>query len=196
MANFDITFGLTVAHEGYYASEEFWRRHGDTRSGETYMGVDRIANPTWDGWKIIDGWKATHGTPKWNFRFPLELGLEPLVIKAAKEKYWDIMHGDAIKTQAIANLIFEMLWGSGGWGIKQVQKSINVLIAPKKIGVDGNLGTKESIPYINSLPQVKLYETIYHTRRAWYVEQRNAGNPNADSWLSRLAKYPETITVT
>lgn len=194
MADFKITFPLTLGNEGYYVSQEFWRAHGDNVSGETYMGIDRIQNSAWQGWSVIDAYKANNGTPAWNFRFPQELGLETMVMQFVKGNYWDRMKGDLIINQALANLIFDMEYMSGGWGIEQMQKSINQLIAPAIIGVDGQIGN-QTLGYINSLPAAQLYATVYNTRRTWYVQERLKGNVNANAWLVRLSKYPAMIEV-
>ena len=192
MADFNIAFPIVESGEGYYVSEEFWREHHDNVSGETYMGIDRIQNPNWAGWAIIDAYKAKNGQIPYNTRLPLSLGLEPLVAVFAKARFWDVFHGDLIQNQSIANLIGEMNYMSGSFGIQQVQGSINKLIAPKVIAVDGAMGSA-TVGDINSLPQAQLYETIYNTRKSWYLLKKQQGDPNAGGWLNRLAQLPATI---
>jgi len=190
MADFNVSYPLVISGEGYYVSQEYWRAHHDNVSGETYMGIDRIQNPNWPGWAIIDQYKAANGPIPYNTRLPLSLGLEQMVLSVVKEKYWDTFRGDQIQTQAIATLIFEMDYMSGGWGIKEVQKAINTLLPPAQaIGVDGGIGSV-TLGYINSLPQDQLYAAIYNGRKGWYEQEQQAGNSNADGWLKRWALLP------
>ena len=192
MADFDIAFPLTVAHEGYYVSQDYWRARGDNKSGETYMGIDRIANPGWAGWPIIDAYKASHGAIAYNTRLPQSLGLEPLVEATAKANYWDHIHGDEIKDQDMANLIFESYWGSGSFGITQVQQSINK-ISDQPVNLDGVFGV-DTLNAVNNAPQAPLYSQIYNDRKDWYVSKLNQGNPNASGWLTRLGSFPSSIS--
>jgi hypothetical protein len=192
MADFSIAYPLVISGEGYYVSQEYWRAHGDNVSGETYMGVDRIQNPKWGGWAIIDQYKVTNGPIPYDTELPASLGLELLVEAISKKNYWDTFQGDNIKTQDIATLIFEMNYMSGSFGIKQVQQSINEIIAPKQIVVDGGIGSI-TIGYINNLYQPQLYAAIYNKRKAWYLEEQQQGNADAAGWLTRLAKLPAEI---
>ena len=192
MANFDIAYPLTITGEGYYVSEAWWRAHKDTVSGETYMGVDRIQNPNWAGWAIIDQYKAAHGAIPYNTRLPLSLGLEPMVKAFTKAKFWDVFHGDKINSQGIANLICEMNYMSGSWGLQEVQKAINLLIAPKSIVVDGGIGNV-SLGYINSLPVNDLYAKIYTVREMWYESKLAQGDKDAQGWMNRWAQLPSEL---
>ena len=191
MADFSIAFPITVAHEGYYVSQDYWRAHGDSKSGETYMGIDRIANPGWAGWPILDQYKASPGPIAYNTRLPESLGLEPLVEATAKANYWDHIHGDEIKDQDMANLIFESYWGSGSFGISQVQQSINKVI-DQPVSLDGVFG-QDSLAAVNNAPQAQLYSQIYNDRKNWYISKLNQGNPNAPGWLARLGTFPSSI---
>jgi len=192
MANFSIAFKKTVGHEGGYVPSDYAIKVQDS-GGETYMGIARNYNPEWEGWAIIDRYKAQFGVPKWNFFFPESLGLSKMVEAQAKKKYWDAINGDQIQNQELANLLFELYWGSGGLGIKQAQRSLNKVI-DRPVAVDGVLG-KDTLTAINSADQSALYEQIYNDRKGWYESKLQAGNPNAKGWLNRLAKYPVAIAV-
>lgn len=188
MADFDKAFPKIASFEGYYVSQEWERAHGDQHSGETYMGVDRIANPTWTGWAIIDKYKAQHGTPAWNFRFPQELGLEDLVKQYAKTQYWDVIHGDDIQNQDVAEMVLENKWG-GYTGIKGIQTALNSVIAPDSVRVDGGIGS-DTLAKINSAPPDKFLNAMYNDRLNWIqtVGQRiNAGATTG--WTNRLNSF-------
>lgn len=196
MASFSIANKLTTGHEGYYVSEAFWRARGDNRSGETYLGIDRIANPNWQGWPVIDAYKANYQTPAWwnsnasyNFRFPAHLGLEAMKDAKFKADYWDPIKGDQIKSQELANLIFDIHIMSGNFGIMQIQRSINKLLDPT-IPVDGKIGPKTLEKINDPLYTAGIYTQIYQDRKDWYVQK---GNSNTKGWLNRLSKFPESI---
>ncbi len=191
MANFDKAYALTAGEEGYYVSQEYWRSHGNTRSGETYMGIDRKANPTWEGWKIIDAYKKANGTPKWNFRFPKELGLEELVKKKAKKDYWDTVKGDDINNQEVAQHMFEQVWGGYG-GVKRMQAAINT-ISSKQLPLTGNVGN-DTLGLLNTLPQDKLLQALYDERKRWIQTTGAKVEPKAvNSWLARLERFKGDI---
>ena len=191
MADFDIAYPKTSGNEGYYVSQEFWRANGNTNSGETYMGVDRIQNPSWEGWAIIDQYKAQNGTPPYNFRFPVSLGLEDLVKQYAKEKYWDTIRGDEIDNQDVAQMVFEQIWGGYG-GIPRIQEVINTMVSPP-IGVDGVVGN-DTLTQINTLPQDQLYQAIWNDRKNWIETVGAKVEPSAVSgWLDRLNRFRKSI---
>ena len=191
MADFNIAFPKTVSNEGYYVSQEWARAHGDSRSGETYMGIDRGANPTWEGWAVIDRYKAQHGTPGWNFRFPVELGLEDMVKKRAKALYWDAIKGDEIQNQDVAEIIFEQKWGGYG-GIKRIQQVMNTML-PNPVKANGVVGS-DTLTAINSLPPAKLHSAIWNDRKTWIETVGAKVNAGAvKGWLSRLDRFKSSI---
>lgn len=192
MASFDIAYPLTVSNEGYYVSQDYWRSHGDNNSGETYMGIDRIANPNWAGWPIIDKYKAQNGTPAYNFRFPVSLGLEDLVKQSAKTKYWDANRIGEINNQQIANMVFEQVWGGYG-GVKRFQQVMNTML-PSPISVDGGIG-KDTLSAFNSLPQDDLYQALWNDRKNWIQTVGAKFAPkDVSGWLSRLDRFKTSIS--
>ena len=192
MADFEIAYPKTSGNEGYYVSQDFWRSHGNNSSGETYMGVDRIQNPNWAGWDIIDQYKATNGTPPYNFRFPVELGLEDLVKDEAKQKYWDAIKGDQIQNQDIAQMVFEQVWGGYG-GIARIQEVINGISNQPPIDVDGVVG-RDTLTMLNTLPQDQLYQAIWDDRKNWIETVGAKFEPSAvTGWLNRLDTFRKSL---
>lgn len=191
MADFELAYPKTSGNEGYYVSLDYWKSHGFNNSGETYMGVDRNQNPNWAGWPIIDQYKATYGTPPYNFRFPVSLGLEDLAKQAAKEKYWDAIRGDEIDNQDVAQMVFEQIWG-GYDGIAGIQRVINTLL-PTPIAVDGVVGD-QTLSAINSLPQDQLYQAIWDDRKNWIETNGQRIEPSAvGGWLARLNRFRKSV---
>jgi hypothetical protein len=196
MASFSIANKLTTGHEGYYVSEAFWRARGDNRSGETYLGIDRKANPNWQGWPVIDAYKANFQSPAWwnsnasyNFRFPAHLGLEAMKDAKFKADYWDPIKGDQIKNQELANLIFDIHIMSGNFGVMQIQRSINRLL-DEPLAVDGKIGTKTLEKINDPLYTAGIYTQIRQDRLDWYKQKNNS---NTAGWVNRLNKFPQSI---
>ena len=51
MANFEDAYKKLLIKEGGYVHDS------DDSGGETYRGISRRYNPTWEGWDIIDTYK-------------------------------------------------------------------------------------------------------------------------------------------
>jgi len=143
MANFNKAFDITMAHEGGYVNDP------DDAGGETYRGISRRFNPTWEGWKIIDECKDK------NKDFPNN-ELDPLVRSFYKERYWNPFLGDELD-QIISNEMFDTAVNMGiGRAIKFLQQGLNLLNRDGKIYSDivedSSFGTNTLRAY-NSLPK-------------------------------------------
>lgn len=193
-ADFRTAFEKSVSFEGGYVSPEYAAKVKDA-GGETYMGISRNSNPDWPGWKIIDAIKKQRKL-KWNEKIN-DPKLTALVYDRAKKRYWDVIYGDEIKNQQVAELIFELFWASGGLGIKQAQAALNKVISPPSspVKVDGVFGG-DTLNKINAAPQSELYSAIYNERKRFYEGKKAAGNPNANGWLKRLASWPAALVET
>ena len=186
MADFDIAYQKTKDNEGGYVSAETARQIGDS-GGETYKGMARNFNSDWAGWAIIDSYKAKNGTIPYN-SYINDSSLDDLVYQRYKSKYWDVIKGDSIQSQDIANLLFDL--NVNGGGVKTIQGSINKIISPDFIAVDGVIGS-DTLNKINTLPQDKLYQQFYNDRKAWI--EASPDKQFVSGWLSRLDKYRKSI---
>jgi lysozyme family protein len=103
MANFELAFRKTVVgNEGGY--------NPGIGEKETYMGVDRGANPDWSGWKIIDNIKrATPGISdaKMNINLAQNAQLQVNIKAFYKAGYWDTVCLDQVTDQQLANNLFD-----------------------------------------------------------------------------------------
>ena len=99
------------------------------------------------------------------------------------QRYWNRWSGDAIKSQAIANLLVDWLWTSGVYGIKFPQRILGV-------ADDGVVGPR-TIAAINNYPnQKELFQKLWN-RRKKHFEALGKGN-NAKflkGWLNRLNNF-------
>ena len=134
--------------------------------GQTNKGV------TWWTWQKFYG--KTHDeflhmpADKWEYIY--------------KVGYWDVMHGDEIKSQDIAEILAEWCWGSGtSVPAKAVQRALG-------LRADGVMG-EATVAAINAADQETLYQTLitdrfrflahipYYTPTNWaYI----------DGWLNRM----------
>jgi lysozyme family protein len=104
MADFNLAFKNTMKNEGRYANDP------DDSGGETYMGVARNIWPKWKGWEIVDGLRKKPNFPKnldsWDM-------LQIQVREFYKANFWDIVKGDTIANQEIAESIFDFAVNAG-----------------------------------------------------------------------------------
>lgn len=125
MANIKEALEITLKHEGGYVFDK------DDPGGETYKGVARNANPNWRGWVIIDKFRN-------DVNFPLclndNINLYDEIISLYKSNYWDVIKGDLIENQEIANKAFDIAINMGPiTASKLLQMTLDVV-------VDGKIG--------------------------------------------------------
>lgn len=99
-----------------------------------------------------------------------------------KTMYWDKAKLDQVKSQKVANIIVQMIWGSGASQIKTVQKLVGVT-------ADGVVGAK-TLAAINAKDETILFDMLY-AKRAMYFQQICITTPSnkvfLKGWLNRLA---------
>lgn len=117
MAEFLPAYERMIRHEGGYVLHSV---AGD-RGGMTYAGIARNRNPQWPGWAYIDR-KETPPT-EWVRQF-------------YREGYWEPIQGDQIKSQRVAENLFDFAV-NGGVGVAVRLAQIVVEATP-----DGDLGDK------------------------------------------------------
>jgi lysozyme family protein len=98
-----------------------------------------------------------------------------------KPHYWDRWKADQIKSQSVANILVDWVWGSGVHGIKRVQEAL-------RISVDGIVG-RETISAVNSQNPHDFFFIIKGLRIAFLYEicrSRPANKKFLNGWLNRL----------
>jgi len=119
MADFNMAYAITMAYEGNYSNDS------DDVGGETYKGIARKYHPNWQGWPIVDAQKLYP-----NFPECLEnlFELQQLVKNFFKTTYWDVIRGDDIMDQNIANEMFDTSVNMGvKRAVKYLQSGLNIL---------------------------------------------------------------------
>lgn len=97
-----------------------------------------------------------------------------------KKYYWRKWMADAIKSQAIANLLVDWVWMSGTYGIKLPQKVLGVKI-------DGLVGNK-TLSAINGYPnQQELFNKLWNERKSFFERiGKGAQAKFLAGWMNRL----------
>ena len=101
MASFDKAYKRVQQVEGGYVFDP------DDRGGETYKGISRKAHPNSEIWNIIDNVKKEHGTKEINSILNYNEVLQKLIRNIYKTEYWDVFELDNLKSQGMANEIFD-----------------------------------------------------------------------------------------
>jgi lysozyme family protein len=140
MADFEIAFDETMIREGGYVNDP------DDRGGETYRGISRVFHGSWAGWQTIDRTRAKDPD---DFESDLDSDpeLDRLVKKFYRENFWNVLHGDEITDQHLANELFDTGVNQGsGTAIRYWQESLNLLNRNERdyadIEVDGKVGNQ------------------------------------------------------
>lgn len=118
MAKFETAYTITCSSEGGYVNDKA------DKGGETFRGISRKNFPSWTGWIYVDALKTKPN-------FPKSLDSNSDVIRSVsrfyKETFWDKMSLDDVKSQEIANELFDtgVNQGLGTAGI-YLQRVLNV----------------------------------------------------------------------
>lgn len=105
-----------------------------------------------------------------------------------KEQYWDVIKGDEIKDQSVANIFFD--------GVVNQGKSIKWMQESAGVQADGKVGPK-TIEAINQADSQKLHDDFKEKRKSGYeayIEADPAQETFRKGWMNRLEKhqYPGT----
>ena len=96
MAYFGDAFKKLSIKEGGYVNDK------DDAGGETYRGISRKYNPTWQGWTMIDSYKKhyTVGSKEFKSKLDNDVQLQKLVWEKYKIGYWDVFELDDFNSQS------------------------------------------------------------------------------------------------
>lgn len=108
MANFNIAYKRTNIWEGFYSNNK------NDAGGETLYGISRTKGaPFPEFWKLVDEFKRLP-----NFPNNMAGNQQLIAMKTSwyKKNYWDVLKGDDIKNQGIANQLYDISVNKG-WGV-------------------------------------------------------------------------------
>lgn len=98
MADFLIAHKKLSINEGGYANDP------KDKGGETWKGIARNFHSDWEGWKIIDEYKRKQGFPG---NLKKDKRLPDMELTFYKKRFWNVIRGDEISSQEIANMIYD-----------------------------------------------------------------------------------------
>lgn len=111
----------------------------------------------------------------------LKLITDDDALRIMKRNYWDRWQADKIKSEPVACLLVDWVWGSGVWGIKIPQDMLGVK-------ADGIVGQK-TLAALNAQDAHTFFERL-RTRREQYlydiVKSRPSNKRFLNGWLKRL----------
>jgi lysozyme family protein len=150
MANFEIANRLTRKFEGGYHNGA--GINSNDRGGETFKGIARKIWPNWDGWVLVDRMKNVAGFPGNAERDPV---LKAKVDQFFKTNFWDSLKLDDVKSQIIANELFDTGVNMGtSTAAKMLQDGLNFANRAGRLfpnlTVDGAIG-RASLAAVNGL---------------------------------------------
>jgi len=110
---------------------------------------------------------------------------DDVVERILRPHYWNRWQADRIRSQALANILVDWVWGSGRWGIVIPQRIL-------KVKQDGFVG-EETLSALNRHPDPKaLFEEIKQERKA-FLERISVSRPAnwrfLKGWLNRLNDF-------
>jgi lysozyme family protein len=180
MADFQVAYQIVHGNEGGYAN------HPSDKGKETYMGISRRWHPDWPGWIAVDAYKAANGRPK-NGQFLNVSGLLDDVIAFYKSR-WNDIHGSQIKSQAVANIIYDFATGTGS-AVRVVQGVLVQL--GYALSLDNAIGP-QTLAAINAAEPAQLHNAIKAARLA-YVKQLVVKYPDQavflGTWTRRINSF-------
>lgn len=146
MADFNPAFEKMLRDEGGY---QLTNIPGD-RGGMTYAGIARNPNPDWPGWALVDR-KEFGGS------------LTPMVREFYRQRFWNVVRGDEIASQAIAETIFNFAVNTG--------PALAIKLAQVIAGAtpDGNLGAK-TLELLNQCTPEKFVPSYALAKIQRYVD--------------------------
>ena len=118
MAQFEPAFARLMKDEGVSLTND-----PSDRGGLTFCGISRKFHPGWEGWEHVD-----HGnTPSMD-----------MVRTFYKENFWNLIHGDDMIHQRVAEVVFSQYVNMGATGVKMMQTTVGVI-------ADGKVWTRSTL---------------------------------------------------
>lgn len=187
MAEFEKAYFKTMGHEGGYVNDP------DDAGGETYGGISRVYNPSWEGWNVIDDHLSTS--------YPESLDdndeLQDVVENFYEQHYWDVNRLDEVASQAVADEMFDTGVNMGiNRAAKFLQESLNYLNRNSLIFgdlvVDGKIG-RASLSALNSVlindeeVLLKIMNVLQGMHYLNYMRKSPTQEKYARGWFQRVS---------
>lgn len=194
MADLKISKAKTLKWEGGYCNVV-----GDA-GGETIFGIARNMHPKLKLWQIVDnyksGFKPKFSKGNYSHLETLCLGNEEFkdeMYSFYRKNFWEKIKGDQIKSQEVANILYDFAVNSGvSRAVKVLQEAINKTGYGdhEPLKVDGVLGDK-TLKEVNRLDSKSLCNVLCDRRKMFFESIAKKGD-NAKflkGWLNRVQDF-------
>lgn len=98
-----------------------------------------------------------------------------------KKNFWDRWKADEIKSQSLANMVVDWLWGSGKWGIIYPQRLLGLkddgVVGPKTIAAINKVNAKEFFEKLK-VSRINFYKNI--------VKNNPTQKKFLNGWINRV----------
>ena len=169
--------------------EGFWVHHPNDKGGETYRGIARVFWPAWQGWKIIDAYKASLGrSMRRNERIESE-ELDRLVLDFYRANFWQPIYGDDIWNESLVDLLFDSHVLMGRRAIKFLQVAINEVGGEPKIAVDWALGPR-TLRRLHQVDNRLVFEKMKDLRERYHIPPGRNGAGTGQIFKGLAASRP------
>ena len=114
---------------------------------------------------------------------------EDIGLKIAKIKYWDILYLDEVKSQAVANVMFSWMWGSGYAWQPRMERYLASKGITWKSGRFQELATRLN-EIVAKEGEKKIFDELIEQKKQYLLslgEKSNPGGVYTKGWLNRLA---------
>jgi hypothetical protein len=157
---------------------------GKDKNGNPYHTNKGIIWATFKGLASKGGYSATCD----NFlKMP-----DSIWYKVYKVGFWDVVQGDRIKNQAIANTFVEMVWGSGLGSISRGTGTLGWLNSFFKKNYNKNLTTiSQMVDFVNKLDSEGKTPELFEKLNVFRANKYRALNQPTftQGWLNRLNSF-------
>lgn len=166
MADFKVAYSIVARIEGGYVNDP------KDRGGETWAGIARKKNPSWEGWPIIDSLKSRPGFPK---SLDENTRLKALKDSFYKANYWNPLRLDDVVDSNIAKKLFDISVNCGpGVAAKFLQRVLNLFNNRGRLypdlEVDGKIG-KDTLGVLNRHPRSdNVFKALNVLQGALYIQ--------------------------
>lgn len=195
MAEFNIAYKITAGHEGGYVNDP------TDNGGETINGISRKNFPNLLLWKKIDEIKKRVGVNPnaINSEVKNDFSLQTMIREFYKSSFWDVNKLDFVKSQSIANEMYDTGVNMGtGTAAKFLQEALNLCnkngISYPDVSVDGKIGSNgETMIALNTKAnETAILNTFNMLQGEKYLNIMRANKAQEKFWFGWLKRVVVT----
>lgn len=113
------------------------------------------------------------------------LTTDEMICRVLKPHYWDRWKADTIKSQKVANILVDWVWGSGAHGILIPQRLLGVK-------VDGIVGEK-TLEALNAQDPDKFFQLVFDARKQFLQDITDGSVKRYEARIGRKATQAELM---